>query len=167
VAFWAVARLQGHRERLALHCLGLAGYPTYLPRIRARRVIGNRKVSEAAPLFPGYCFLTIELQWHVARWAPGVINIIMDGERPARVPDQIIRALRGRERGGLITLPTKPPLGPPFVPGDRLRIRSGPFTGLNGLYAGMAPHDRVLVLLTMLGGERTVAFAKDDVAIAR
>jgi hypothetical protein len=31
----------------------------------------------------------------------------------------------------------------------------------------MAPRDRVLVLLTMLGGERTMAFAKDDVAIAR
>ena len=50
---------------------------------------------------------------------------------------------------------------------DRLRVRSGPFTGLNGLYAGMAPHERVLVFLTMLGSERTVAFAKDDVAITR
>jgi transcriptional antiterminator RfaH len=164
MAFWAVARLQTHRERLALHCLGLAGYVTYVPRIRARRVIGGRKVSEAAPLFPGYCFLTIELQWHVARWAPGVINLIMDGERPARVPDQVISELRGRERGGLITLPTKPPPGPPFVPGDRLRIRSGPFTGLNGLYAGQAPRDRVMVLLMMLGGERRVELPEQNVA---
>ena len=63
MAFWAVAQLQSRRERLAIHCLALAGYPTYLPRIRVRHVIGNRRTPEAEPLFPGYCFLAIELQW--------------------------------------------------------------------------------------------------------
>ena len=38
MAYWAVARLQPHRERLALHCLGLAGFTVYLPRLRSERV---------------------------------------------------------------------------------------------------------------------------------
>ena len=82
---------------------------------------------------------------------------------PARVPDQVVSELRSRERGGLITLPPKPP-PTPFAPGDRLRVHSGPFTGLDGLYAGMAPRDRVLVLLTMFGGERRVEIPAQNVA---
>ena len=55
------------------------------------------------PLFPGYIFIAIVLQWHAARWGPGVAHIIMDGMTPARVPDHIIDEIRSRERGGLAT----------------------------------------------------------------
>ena len=68
-----------------------------------------------------------------------------------------------RERGGLIKLPPPPKPAAPFAAGDQLRIRSGPFAGLHGLYAGMAPRERIFVLLHMLGGERTVELAKGDV----
>ena len=78
----------------------------------------------------------------------------MDGERPARVPDDVIAELHDRERNGVIKLPPPPKPIAPFIAGDELRIRSGPFTGLHGLYAGMAPRERIFVLLRMLGGER-------------
>jgi hypothetical protein len=42
MSFWAVGRLQPGRERLALHCLGLAGYRVYLPRLREKRVVRGR-----------------------------------------------------------------------------------------------------------------------------
>jgi transcription antitermination factor NusG len=87
----------------------------------------------------------------------------MDGEKPARVPDQVILDLRGSERGGLIKLPPPPKPTAPFAAGDELRTRSGPFTGLHGLYAGMAPRERIFVLLRMLGSERTVELAQTDV----
>ena len=164
MAFWAVAQLEANRERLALHCLQLAGYTTYAPRIAAAKPTPRRS---SVLLFPGYVFIEIVSGWWSARWSSGVACLVLAGDAPARVPDHVVAELRGRERGGLISLPTKPPSGPPFAPGDRLRVRSGPFTGLDGIYAGMAPRDRVLVLLMMLGGERTVAFAQDDVAITR
>ena len=46
------------------------------------------------PLFVGYTFVLIQLQWHAARWAPGTLGLIMDGERPARVPDAVIAEIR-------------------------------------------------------------------------
>ena len=46
-------------------------------------------------------------------------------------------------------------------------MRSGPFTGLDGLYAGMASRDRIVVLLQILGAKREVALARSDVAAAR
>ena len=41
-----------------------------------------------------------------------------------------------------------------FAPGNRVRVCSGPMRGCFGLYAGMAPRDRVLILLQMLRRER-------------
>src|SRR5215813_8554952 len=88
--YWCAARLQPHREALALHCLGLAGYETYYPRLRDRRIRHGRKIELRPALFPGYCFVLIQLQWHTARWAPGTLGLIMDGIQPAKVPDPVI-----------------------------------------------------------------------------
>jgi transcriptional antiterminator RfaH len=160
VAYWAVARLEAQRERLALHCLGLAGYETYFPRLREKRMSHGRRIEVRSPLFPGYCFLTIEAQWHSARWSMGVIGLIMDGIKPARVADAVIEDIRSRERGGLIDL--QPPPGA-LRPGDRVRVTAGPFVGHLGLYAGMRAHERVLVLLAILGGQVRAELAKDAV----
>jgi transcription antitermination factor NusG len=62
-----------------LHCLALAGYQTYYPRLRDRRIRHGRRVELRPALFPGYAFIAVELQWHAARWTAGVINLIMDG----------------------------------------------------------------------------------------
>jgi len=67
MSFWACAQLQPQRERLALHCLALAGYVTYLPRLRQHRVSRGRRLETTPALFPGYAFVLIELQWHAAR----------------------------------------------------------------------------------------------------
>jgi transcriptional antiterminator RfaH len=160
VAFWACAQLEAHRERLALHCLTLAGFQTYMPRLRVKRVTRTRKVSLSAPaLFPGYCFVLIELQWHSARWCPGVIRLVLDGIQPAKVPDKVIDELRGRERNGLVELPSAPGL----LPGDRVMVRAGPFADRLGLYAGQAAHERVAVLLTWLGSQRRIELPKADI----
>jgi transcriptional antiterminator RfaH len=163
--YWAAARLQLHRESLALNFLKLRGFDTYLPRIRECRMVGGRRLMVTPPLFPGYAFVGIELQWHAARWTPGVSSLVMDGERPARVPDADIASLRARERSGFVVLPKQPCPSLSLRSGDRLRVRSGPFTGCLGLCAGMAARDRVLVLLKMLGSRREIALPRGDVAI--
>ena len=116
--YWAAAQLKPRAERLALHCLTLNGYETYLPRLREVRVSRGRKIEVRPALFPGYCFVAITLQWHAARWAPGVARIVLDGMAPARVPDAIIAEIRAREVCGLVELP-KPPLA---QSGDAVRI---------------------------------------------
>jgi transcription antitermination factor NusG len=148
MSYWACAQLEANRERLALHCLALAGYQTYLPRIRVQRLTQSRKLSAlTAPLFPGYAFVLIELQWHAARWSPGVIRLVLDGVQPSRVPDRVIADLRSRERNGLVELS----LRPGFRPSDKVRITRGLFAGQLALYDGMRPHERVAVLLQLLG----------------
>jgi transcriptional antiterminator RfaH len=164
MSYWACAQLEANRERLALHCLGLAGYQTYLPRIRVRRTMQSRKVSvRTSPLFPGYAFVLIDLQWHAARWSPGVLRLVLDGVQPARVPDKVIAELKRRERNGLVELPA-PPAG--LQRGDRVLVKRGPFADRLGLYAGQAPHKRVAVLLTWLGSQRRIELPKSDIGPA-
>src|SRR6516164_6632443 len=107
--YWATAQLQPQRDALALHFLRQAGFETYAPRLRERRTVHGRKVVKTPLLFPAYAFVFITLQWHAARWSPGVIRLVMDGASPARVPDAVIAEIRARERGGLIELPKPSP----------------------------------------------------------
>ena len=160
MAFWAAVQFHGQHERLALHCLGLAGFTTWMPRIRERRIIRGRRSFVTPALFPGYVFVLIELQWHAIRRTPYVIKLIMNGEQPARVPDRVIEELRGRERNGVIELPGPPPR---LRPGGRVRVTGGPFRGHLGLCAGMAPHERVIILLSLLGSKTRVSVAAGDV----
>lgn len=130
------AQVEGKRTATALHCLELAGYTTYAPKIAVARRI--------ALLFPNYVFIEIVSGWWHARWSAGVIKLLTNGgSEPARVPDRIIAELRGREgRDGLVQLPP----APQFKRGDTVRITGGVFVGQLGLFDGMRPHQRVAVL---------------------
>ena len=84
---WACARLQAQRERLALHTLGLAQFTVYLPRIVEPVVRRGRREEVHRPLFPGYCFILIIDCWWSIQYSPGVLSLLLDGGRPARVPE--------------------------------------------------------------------------------
>jgi hypothetical protein len=84
----------------------------------------------------------------------------MDGEAPAVVSNQIIAEIKSREnRFGYVELPK--PCG--LAPGMKVRITSGPLSERIGMLGVLRPHERVLVLLQMLGGERSVELARSAV----
>jgi transcriptional antiterminator RfaH len=160
MAYWTAARYVPAQERLALHFLRLAGFEVYLPRLREQRIVRGRRVEVTPALFPGYCFVLIELQWHAAAYAPGVASLVRNGGGgPAHVPDNVIAELRSRERGGLIEL--SKPLGPRI--GSRVKVTTGPFGGQLGIYAGMRARQRVEVLLTLLGSQQRVSLPRDTI----
>lgn len=155
--YWACAQLQPNRTAVALRFLVLHGFEIYAPRIRERRLVRGCRVEASSPLFVGYAFVWIALGWWEARWSPGVTRLIMDGIQPARVSDSVIAEIRARECNGLVELPSR------LRRGDRVKVRSGPFRDQLGLYAGQAPHERVAVLLTLLGSPRRIELPEDAV----
>jgi transcriptional antiterminator RfaH len=159
MSYWAVAQLMPQRERFALSMLARADFEVYAPRLREwRSVRGKGQQQREIPLFPGYTFLRVRLQWHAARWCPGVIRLVMDGLHPAKVPDAVIEEIRIREHDGAIEIPRRQ-----LKAGDRVKILSGPFCGHFAIYSGMSGLERVAVLLQILGGPQRVTLAQRDV----
>jgi transcriptional antiterminator RfaH len=158
MSYWTAAQLQPRREHLALHMLLQEHFTVYAPKLRERRTIRGRPADSEAPLFPGYAFVLIRLQWHAARWCPGVARLVMDGLQPAKVADAVIEEIRGRERNGAVELPKRR-----LQYGDRVKILAGPFRGHLAMYAGMSGPERVAVLLQILGGQQRVTLAQRDV----
>ena len=147
--FWTAAQLTPNRTALALHFLQQAGYETYDPLTRLERVHRGRRVNVLHQLFPGYAFVYIIDRWYSAAWAPGVVRLIKDGERPAVVPDRVISELRKRERNGVIHIPRGG-----FAIGEKVKVVAGPFAGRSAIFAGQSAHERVIVLLMLLGVSR-------------
>jgi transcription antitermination factor NusG len=153
---WWVAQTESRREEVAARFLQLAGYETYLPKGREGRAI---KV-----LFPSYLFVARAAQWYRARWSVGVVRLVAQGTggEPTCIGEDVVGALRQRERGGVTVLPERPGL----MPGDRVLVRRGPFVDRLALYEDQAPHERVAILLTWLGTQRRVELAAGDVTPA-
>jgi transcriptional antiterminator RfaH len=158
MAYWTAAQLEPNRERIALHLLAREDFTVYAPKLRVRRIVRGRHEDREAPLFPGYCFVWIELQWHRARWCPGIRRLVMDGLQPAKVPDAVIEEIRGRERNGAVEFPQRR-----LQYGDRVKILAGPFRGHLAMYAGMSGSERVAVLLQILSGQQRATLAQRDV----
>jgi transcription antitermination factor NusG len=97
--------------------------------------------------------------WWQARWSPGIVRIVMNGERLAVVPDQVIAELHSRERNGFVELVK--PRG--LRPGTRVRVISGPLSERIGMLALLKPHERVIVLLNLLGGDQRVDLAMNAI----
>ena len=149
MTFWCCAQFDKRHERWAFNCLALSGHVVYQPRIKLRR-------TESEPLFSNYIFVTVELQWHVIRWSPGILKLLMAGDEPARVPSRVIEELKARERNGLVVLPKPSRLnnnngGAKFQIGDKVRVGVGPLSGFTGLVQNLKPHQRVEILLAALG----------------
>jgi hypothetical protein len=53
--------------------LAQKGFTVYSPKIRELRAIRGRKAEVFSALFP--CLVLITLQWHAARWCPGVVRL--------------------------------------------------------------------------------------------
>jgi len=161
-AFWGVVRSLPQREKFAAERLVDGGFEVFLPLIPTKRA--------SAPLFAGYLFVLIVDRWRSINSTLGVLCLVRTGDCPARCPDHEINSLKAMIDGrGFVRLPEG--LGSPvkrkIAIGAWVRIASGPFGGMSGLYAGMSTKDRERVLLHVLGGQREVRIASNLVVPAQ
>ena len=163
---WFVAHTHSHAEAKATVHLNRQGFDIYFPRYLKRRRHARRIETVAAPLFPRYLFVAIDL--NIQRWRSiystiGVSRLVCNGDDPTPVPDGIVEALKKREDvNGFIKLHSRPP----FRAGDKIRVLDGAFTSCLGLFEGMAERERVAILLDLLVRKVRVVLDADLVAAA-
>jgi len=163
---WYVVQTQVNCEAKAAQNLQRQGYDIYLPRYLRRRRHARKVDFAAKPLFPRYMFVAIDMatqRWRAIQSTFGVSRLVCNGDDPALVPDGVVSTLKAREdEKGFVKLDA----GPAFAPGDRVRVLAGAFMDSAGLFSGMADHDRVAILLEMLGRKVRVLLDADMVAAA-
>ncbi len=163
---WYVVQTQVNSEAKAALNLQRQGYEIYLPRYLKRRRHARKVDVTAKPLFPRYMFVAIDTatqRWRSIQSTFGVARLVSNGDEPAPVPDGVVRAIRAREDDkGFVALDTRPA----FAPGDKVRVLVGAFMDSAGLFNGLADHDRVSILLDMLGRKVRVLLDADMVVAA-
>jgi len=163
---WYVVQTQANGEAKAAQNLLRQGYEIYLPRYLKRRRHARKVDFTARPLFPRYMFVAVDVasqRWRSIQSTFGVSRLVTNGDEPATVPEGVVQALMAREdENGFIRLDSKPT----FAPGDKVRVLAGAFMDSAGLFNGLADHDRVSILLDMLGRKVRVLLDADMVAAA-
>lgn len=147
MSFWTVAQTHSQREKTATEHLARIGFETYYPQIKISAVVDRRKVQRVSPLFPAYVFVRVVDSWYPIQSAIGVMRVLpnIGDVGPAKIEDQVVRAIKQQEIRGFVQLPKQ------LQPGDKVRIVRGSFKDHIAVYDGMSGKDRQRVLLELLG----------------
>lgn len=159
---WFLAKTHLRYEQIARVNLEKQGFEVYLPL----RLVRDRKgtVSSRA-LFPRHLFFSVGANakaWRAVFSTIGVQSVYRSGDHPATVPLDVVNKIRAKEEGdGLIHIldpKAKAELlaGAGYSRGDRLKIRSGPFEGMNAIFAEPVDTNRIAILVKLLGRETRV-----------
>jgi transcription elongation factor/antiterminator RfaH len=157
---WYTLYSKPHAEYQVARALSRRGIETYLPEIDA---VKERQGRTQKPFFPCYLFMRADLEQvglSQIAWTPGLRRIVAFDERPSRLPDRVIEAIRSKLEGINAAGGWE---RPPFEPGETVRITDGPFKDLLAIFEGpCSPARRVQVLLTFLGQASRAHVAVED-----
>jgi transcriptional antiterminator RfaH len=163
---WYVVQTQVNAEAKAARNLLRQGFEIYLPRYLKRRSHARKIEKVAAPLFPRYLFVRIDMatqRWRSIHSTFGVSRLVCNGPDPAPIARQILSSLRSREdESGYVKLDQRPK----FSLGEKVRVLAGVFAENSGLFDGQADRDRIAILLDLLGRKVRVSIEADMVAAA-
>lgn len=126
---WYAAYTRANHERRVADQLAERGVEHFLPQYESVRKWKDRKVRLQMPLFPGYVFVHLALQNRLnVLHVPGVACLVGFGGRPVAVPEEEFAKIRGFLKKELCAEPH------PYVKvGRRVRVRSGPLEGMEGI----------------------------------
>jgi transcription antitermination factor NusG len=140
---WAVLRAQAHREAFAAHAISSRGVESYIPVLPAAH-----SSATSTALFPGYLFAKVSPTSDDLlriRSAPGVAYVLPRSGTPTLLPDPLIEAIRTREQ--------QLQAGREFSHGDHVRVLTGPFKWVEGMFdRRLSASGRVRILLKLAAG---------------
>ena len=135
---------------------------SFMPKRRCTTRRGGRLVDVSRPLFPGYLFIEVGRDapaWRSINATYGVAKAVcLDPGRPVQIPGALIGALKAASsaEGEYVCDPD------PFLPGEAVRVVAGPFANTLARIDAAPAHDRIFVLLNMMGRDVRAALCPRD-----
>ncbi len=155
-ARWYAAHTNPRHEKSVQQLMDGYHIECFLPLYKSIRRWKDRRKELELPLFPGYIFVHIPLKDRMnALRIPGVVQFVSFQGKPARLPDAEIEALRN----GLARSAGIEP-HPYLTVGRKVRVRNGPFFGMDGVLVRRKEKYRVVLSIHLI--QRSVAVEVDE-----
>lgn len=153
---WFALQVRSRFEQGVAEHLDGKGYDLFLPLYKCRKRWSDRIKEVEAPLFPGYLFCRFNAQDRLPILkTPGVLQIVGTNRVPIAVDEREIQAIQTMVASGMPNQPW------PFLSaGDRVRIESGPLSGLEGILVEFKGNHRLVLSVSLL--QRSVAVEIDS-----
>jgi transcription antitermination factor NusG len=152
--WYALYTAPRHEKRVADQ-ISRQGIACFLPLYRSVRRWKDRRKELALVLFPGYVFVRMSLQHRLrVLQLPGAVRLVTFNGKPASLPEAEIESLRHH----LSCFGNVEP-HPYLSVGRRVRVRSGPLKGLEGII--LRTKDRCRIVLSIHLIMRSVAVEVD------
>jgi transcription antitermination factor NusG len=143
--WYAVQTCANHEKRVAQQ-LSQREVEAYLPQYASVRKWKDRRVRLDLPLFPGYVFVHLTLRDRLQLLqTPSVVRLVGFGGHPTPLPNHEIDALRQGLAHNLLVEPH-----PYLKVGQRVRVRSGPLQGLEGILLRKKKLSRFIISLDLI-----------------
>ena len=145
---WYAFRVRSRHEKLVSTSLRGKGYEEFLPLSKSNRKWADRSKTIEMPLFPGYVFCDTERsEIGKIRCTPGIIDVIRAGSSPLPANRWEIEGLHKATEADL-PLESWPYIDPSTT--GRVRITSGPLTGLDGVLIEVRGKERLILSVDLL-----------------
>ena len=161
---WYAVRSQPACEMRACAQLENQAFRTFLPRGLKTIRHARKFKTVTAPFFPQYLFVALDItrqRWRSINGTRGVANIVMQGDLPHPVPHGVVETLLDMtDSRGIMQF------GEKFRVGDRVRVMAGPFSERIAICERLDDHDRVRVLLDIMGSQIPVQISRSHLIAA-
>jgi transcription antitermination factor NusG len=149
---WHALYTRHQHEKPVARMLSSKGHEVFLPLYVEARRWQDRTKQVCLPLFPSYVFIRggLDRQRQILS-TPGVFTVVGWAGHPATIPESQIEGVRQMTESSVRVEPH-----PYLVCGDRVRIKSGSFQGLEGILVRKRNISRFVISLDMLGRSASV-----------
>jgi transcription antitermination factor NusG len=145
--FWHAVYTRHQHEKMVAQILASKGLETFLPLYAAAHRWKDRTKVVSSPLFPCYVFLKARGDRPLnILTTPGVHGIVSSAGRPLTIPGNEIEDLRLAVGSGAPMQPHRM-----LMRGDRVRVKAGSLTGLEGILIRHKNVCRVILSVDILG----------------
>jgi transcriptional antiterminator RfaH len=151
---WFVVQTNPRAEERAVHYLTEKRVELFFPRIQVVRYRELKVGFVVRPMFPSYVFARFRYpeEYPYVLWTRGVKRVLGAANEPLSVPEEVVSLIQGQvDEQGVVKV------GRRLKPKDRVRIRSGPFKDLLGIFErDIDDQGRIEILLNVLGYQARV-----------
>jgi transcriptional antiterminator RfaH len=156
---WSVMYTKPRQEKALARDLFVYEVPYYLPLVKKTSTYGKRQIVSSSPLFPGYLFFHGSDDERLQALQTNRISQVLAVDDPVSLHCDLLRLERMIASGLPMTVESR------LTVGQRVRIRRGPLSGLEGTILVRRGISRLLVSVDFL--QKGASVAIDDHVLER